>query len=173
MDSRKRGNGSRGSVVFLVNLSNLPYQPRPNPVVNEGGGSQKRSMWHNRAFGSPVPQHKACKLPRHCCLAHSTLLALQKRWSLIATTHSNLSGSKSYLTCDTTFFLIERNNLHILLCQGHRKDASVPLGLLKVREVHITCRGVSILKYHSSFRLFYGIIPYYESVSVSNIQRNF
>lgn len=165
-------------MVFSVNLSNLPYQPRPNPVVNEGGGSQKRSMWHNRAFGSPVPQHKACKRPRHCSLAHSTLLALQKRWSLIATTHSNLSGYQSYLTCDTVFFLIERNNLHILLCQGHRKDASVPLGLLKVIafcvcEVHITWREVSILKYHSSFRLSYCIIPYSESVSVSNIQWNF
>jgi len=79
-DSRKRRNGGRECVVFSVNLSDLPYQPRPNPVVNEGVGCQKMSVQHRCAFGSPVSQHKACKLTRHCCLAHSSLLALQQRW---------------------------------------------------------------------------------------------
>lgn len=65
-----RWSAGRGEIIgaekvlsFRYILPTKPYQPRPNALVNEGRGSQKRSVHHSCAFGSPVPQHKECNLP--------------------------------------------------------------------------------------------------------------
>lgn len=104
--SRKGRNGSRKSVVFQVNLGNLQYQPRQNSVVSRGKPAKKRNVWHKNTFDSSVPQQKAWKLLRHCCLTHCTLLALQEMWSLI-TKRFKISWSKSYTTYETVSFWLK------------------------------------------------------------------
>lgn len=81
-------------------------------------------------FWQSVPQHKACKLLRHCCLACSTLLALQERCSLISTTYLKLYASKFYVIHEVIFLLIERNNLHVFGVRG-KKGCPCALKIIK------------------------------------------